>query len=385
MKKRIFFVIFLTLVLGLSQSVFAQHQHGTAAMTKEQGVSSVKPKTLYRCSMHPQVVSDKPGKCPICGMDLVAFTPSQEMTQEESTESPTVKIDESQQKLIGMQTEAVVSRPLMKMIRTVAKIAYDPQLYKAEQEFIEAFKLRKQLASSQSPDVAEQAQAIISAAELKLKLQGLSDEQIKELTEKTSSDRALLISDGQTPHAWAYAVIYEYDMSSVEVGDPVTLTTIAYPGEEFSGTIKAIDPVLDAATRSVRIRILIDNAEGKLKPNMYGDVLIHIDLGQQLALPSEAVLDTGLRKIVYIDLGKGQFKAQEIKAGSEAIGMSDGQERRFFPVIEGVKENDRVVTSGNFLIDSQSQLTGGMSALWGGATEIKQESGTQEIKTEHRH
>ena len=95
-----------------------------------------------------------------------------------------------------------------------------------------------------------------------------------------------------------------------------------------------------------------------------------------MALVREAVLDTGLRKLVYIDLGKGQFKPQEVEVGPEAIAVVDGQERRFFPVIRGLKENDMVVTKGNFLIDSQSQLSGGMSALWGGATEIK---------TEHQH
>ena len=114
---------------------------------------------------------------------------------------------------------------------------------------------------------------------------------------------------------------------------------------------------------------------------MYADALIHIDLGEKLAIPREAVLDTGIRKIVYVDLGKGKFKAQEVEVGNEAIAVVEGQERKFFPVIKGLNENDIVVTTGNFLIDSQSQLTGGMSALWGGATEIKEE----EIKTQHKH
>ncbi len=137
-------------------------------------------------------------------------------------------------------------------------------------------------------------------------------------------------------------------------------------------------------TRGVRARVQIENPEGKLKPNMYGDAFIHIDLGEKLALPKEAVLDTGLRKIVYIDLGKGQFKAQEVELGPEAVAVADGQESKFFPVIKGLSENEIVVTTGNFLIDSQSQLTGGMSALWGGATEIKQE-GESEVKTQHQH
>lgn len=331
------------------------------------------PKILYyRNPMNPSITSPTFMKDSM-GMDYIpVYEETGEQLSEESTQGLTVKISQDQQQLIGVKTELVTVRRLMRMIRTVAKIAFDPELYKAEQEFIQAMKLKQDLNLSQSPEILQRADALVLAAELKLKLLGLSDEQIEELKQKTESDRALLISDSQTPNVWAYAVIYEYDISSVKIGDHITLKTIAYPNEEFSGTIKAIDPVLDANTRSVRIRALIDNPEAKLKPNMYADVFIHLDLGAQLALPREAVLDTGLRKVVYLNLGKGQFKAQEAEVGPEAIAVVEGEERKFFPVIKGVKENDIVVTKGNFLIDSQSQLTGGMSALWGSATEIKQ-------------
>lgn len=231
-------------------------------------------------------------------------------------------------------------------------------------------------------------EALVLASAFKLKLQGLSDEQIEELKTKTQSDRALLISDTLSPYAWAYLTIYEYDLGSIKPGDHIVLKTIAYPAEEFSGTIKSIDPVLDMNTRSVRARARIDNPDGKLKPNMYGDAIIHVDLGERLAVVRSAVLDTGIRKIVYIDLGKGQFKAQEVEVGPEAVAVAEGEEGKYFPVIKGLKENDAVVTTGNFLIDSQSQLTGGMSALWGGSTEIKQEGeakAEQEIKTQHKH
>jgi hypothetical protein len=167
----------------------------------------------------------------------------------------------------------------------------------------------------------------------------------------------------------------------------VVLKVVAYPGEEFSGQIIALDPVLDANTRSVRARVKIDNPQAKLKPNMYLDAFIHVDLGENLALPREAVLDTGIKKIAYIDLGEGKFAAREVEVGQEAIAIIDGQERRFFPVTKGVSENEIVVTNGGFLIDSQSQLSGGMSALWGSASEIKQEATqeTGEVKTQHKH
>ena len=338
----------------------------------------------YRNPMNPAITSPTFMKDSM-GMDYI---PVYEEEERGPAQESVVKISQSQQQLIGVKTEAIVYRPLMRMIRTVAKIAYDPELYKAEQEFIQAYKTKEAIKSNQSSEISERLEALALAATFKLKLQGLSDEQIEELKTKIESDRTLLISDALSPYVWAYLTIYEYDLGSVKVGDHIILEVIAYPGEEFSGKIIAIDPVLDMNTRSVRARTQIDNPKGQLKPNMYGDALIHIDLGEKLAVPKEAVLDTGIRKIVYIDFGKGQFKTQEVKLGSEAIAIIDGKERKFFPVIEGLKENEIVVTTGNFLIDSQSQLTGGMSALWGGATEIKQEGQAQEVgeaKTLHRH
>jgi len=361
-------ILFLSLTLSL---YFAQ-AIGAKEENKERKV------LYYRNPMNPSVTSTTFMKDSM-GMDYIAVYEEEESAGEPRQEF-TVKINTQQEQLIGVKSEAVVRRPLMRMIRTVAKIAYDPELYQAEQEFIQAYKAKEAAKSSQSSEISQRWEALVLASAFKLRLQGLSDEQIEELKTKAESDRSLLISDTANSHIWAYLTLFEYDLESIKVGDHVTLKAIAYSLEEFSGTIKAIDPVLDANTRSVRARVEISNREGKLKPNMYADAFIHVDLGEKLALPREAVLDTGLRKIVYVNLGKGEFKAQEVETGAEAIAVVDTEERKFLPVLKGLKENDVVVTNGNFLIDSQSQLSGGMSALWGGATEIKQEAETQ-----HKH
>lgn len=371
MREKINKLIILFVVLFLS-----------AAISFAKDEKKDKKILYYRNPMNPSITSPTFMKDSM-GMDYIPVY-EEEAGEENLQEGMLVKISKGQQELIGVTTEPILKRPLMRMVRTVAKIAFDPELYKTEQEFIQAYKTSEAIKSSQSPEINERINALVVASAFKLRLQGLSDEQIEELKTKTKSDRALLISDALSPYVWAYLTIYEYDLGSVKVGDHVVLNAISYPGEEFSGKIAAIDPVLDMNTRSVRARVEVQNPEGKLKPNMYADAIIHIDLGESLSVPKEAVLDTGIRKIVYIDLGKGQFKAQEVELGPEAIAVMDGKEQNFFPVIKGLNENDIVVTTGNFLIDSQSQLTGGMSALWGGATEIKQE-GESEIKKQHKH
>jgi membrane fusion protein, copper/silver efflux system len=374
-KKTIIIVIFLFsgLFLSFTYEIHAQNE------------KKARKALYYRNPMNPAITSPTFMKDSM-GMDYIPVYAEQENADEGMKEQSTVKVPESQQKLIGLKTEPVLSRPLMRMIRAAARIAYDPELYKTETEFIQAVKLKEGLKSG-SQDSLSQADSLVLASALKLKLLGLSDQQIEALKAQPGPDKSLIVSDPGSPYSWAYITIYEYDLKEVKTGDRVVLRSVAYPGEEFSGQIAALDPVLDADTRSVRARVKIDNPSAQLKPNMYLDAFIHIDLGEKLALPREAVLDTGIKKIVYLDLGKGEFAAREVIVGQEAIAIIDGQERGFFPVTKGVRDNDLVVTSGGFLIDSQSQLSGGMSALWGSASEIKQEASqeTGEVKTQHKH
>ena len=381
MKNRFsnFIVLSIIFFLGLCSFLLAARISYAAESKNERKIS------YYRNPMNPSISSPTFMKDSM-GMDYIPVY--EEEAEAGSAASPQiVKIRKDKQELIGVKTEVVLKRPLMRMVRTLAKIAFDPDLYVAQEEYIQSLKTAEATKNSALVSVSAQSNSLVEAVKLKLKLLGLSDKQIEELKIKAESDRGLIISDSLTPYVWAYLTIYEYDLDSVKIGDHVTLKVIAYPQEEFQGEIVSIDPVLDMNTRSVRGRVRIDNPQGKLKPNMYADAFLHIDLGESLALPKEAVLDTGIKKLVYVDLGKNEFAAREVEVTHEAIAVIDGEERKFFPVIKGLKENETVVTNGNFLIDSQSQLTGGMSALWGSASEIKQELTQEagEVKTQHKH
>lgn len=381
MKKTLKKIIVFSLIcfLGIGSILLSVHVTYAAEGKNERKIK------YYRNPMNPSISSPAFMKDSM-GMDYIPVY-EEEIETGSVSSSQTVRISKDKQKLIGVKTEVVSKRPLMRMVRTVAKIAFDLDLYVAQEEYIQSLKITEATKNSVLTSVSAQSNSLVEAAKLKLKLLGSSDKQIEELKTKTESDRGLIISDSLNPYVWAYLTIYEYDLDTVKVGGHVTLKVIAYPQEEFQGEIASIDPILDMNTRSVRGRVRIDNPQGKLKPNMYADAFLHIDLGESLALPKEAVLDTGIKKIVYVDSGQGEFAAREVATAQEAITVIDGQERKFFPVIKGINENETVVTIGAFLIDSQSQLSGGISALWGSASEIKPKAAqeTGEVKAQHQH
>lgn len=307
--------------------------------------------SIYYCPMHPSYTSDKPGDCPICNMKLVKKKEAQkteEGVKEPKEESEGVYISPEKQQLIGVKTDKVIYRPLRKVIRTVGRVAFDPELYKAQQEYIEALKALENVKESGQEEVIRRMEALVEAAKLKLKLQGLDTKQIDDLESTKKNDTALLISSPDSKSSWIYATIYEYELELIKIGQEALITAVAYPAKVFKGEIAAIDPVFNAMTRSVRARIKVENVEGLLKPDMYVDVQIQSDLGEHLAVPGEAIIDSGLRRIVFLYLDAGYFKPVEVKTGAST--------EEYTQVLEGLKEGDTVVISGNFLIDSESKL-----------------------------
>ncbi len=332
-----------------------------------------KPDAQCICGEHKFMVKGEMKVCPVCARPLKKLS-KEETASISKNIAGSLALSKRQMELSGIATVKVVRANIFKEIRTVGKIAYDPELTIAQEEYLISLETYKKVTNSPDNDVVRRAKDLVEKSKFRLKVLGMSDAQLEELAEAKESQRSLILPEDKV---WVYADIYEYELSWIKEGLPVRVTTSAYAGEEFKGVIRAINSILDPATRSVRVRIEIDNPMRKLKPEMFVDVFIQADLGvDTLALRREAILDTGSRKIVWVDKGGGAFEAREITAGPEGIALIDEQKVKVFPVISGLLEGEFVVTKGNFLLDSQSQLTGGMSVLWGGATEIKEE---------HRH
>ncbi len=166
---------------------------------------------------------------------------------------------------------------------------------------------------------------------------------------------------------WINAEIYEYEVPFVQMGQPATVAFASYPGEQFHGRVSYIYPYLNKEARTVKVRLDLPNPDIRIKPDMYGDVLINVNRGSKVAIPEQAVLDSGTRTLVFVVRGEGLFEPRTVKLGPK-IGS-------YYEVREGVAEGDRVVTSGNFLIDSESKLmaaTNMMGALGMGGIRMEQ-------------
>lgn len=318
------------------------------------GAHLIKEKKIlyYRNPMNPQATSSVPLKDSM-GMEYVPVY--------ESESEGGVYIAPSGQQLVGIKKEKVLKRKLTRQILTVGRVAYDPGLFVAQEEYLQVLKAGQKIQDSRDDLMKEQMNSLAEAGRKKLLLLGMSDEEIAELTQKGSPQENLYLPL-QDEKVWVYAAIYEYEISLIKEGLPVEIEAVAFPGETFSGKITALLPVLDAMTRSAQARIEVDNGRHLLKPQMYVDIKIDIDLGEKLAVSEEAVMDTGERKMVFVARPNGYFVSREVKLGALAQG--------YYEVLSGLNEGEEVVSSGNFFVDSESKLK---SALGEAASEDQQQ------------
>lgn len=326
---KILTVLLILIGVGVVITLAARHlgHKGHPGSESEQEISH------YTCPMHPHIHEDKPGNCPVCGMKLVPV-----YKEASQTSSPGVMIPPERQQRIGVTFGKVERKPVTKEIRTVGRVAFDPELAIAQREFLE---------------IAKSAPELRRAAVQRLTLMGMGEMEIRDLEKRGSPDEALTLPE-EGGSIWVYATIYEQEIPEVKAGQEAE---IVMSSETFDGTIEALDPVVDPMTRSIRARIRVPEAGGKIRPETYLTVRIAINLGEQLAVRKSAVIDTGTRKIVFVVREGEQFEAREVRLGAEA-----GDDR---VVLEGLQEGETVATSAGFLIDSESQLKAAVAGMEG--------------------
>ena len=324
----------------------------------------------WTCSMHPEVKSDVEGNCPICAMALIPV-------YEHGAEENVLKLTDQDFQLAGIRMVPAMKHHVYKVIQTVGEVAYDPMLVIAQEEFINALEMLETLQNADQV-TQERAATVVERAHYKLRLLGMDESEISELQKTRTVARSLVIPDQET---WVYARIYESDMSWVKKGQVVSVTSVAYPGETFHGTVRSVNPLVDPHARSVEARVKLHGVQRKLKPGMYINVSIEaMYIAPQathhqeiIAIPRESVLDTGNRKVVWVYVGDGNFQPREVTVGPLAAVDHNGHMARYYPVLEGIAENEMVVTNGNFLIDSESQITGVAALGYGGALGVDEQ------------
>ncbi|MBP1766639.1 MAG: efflux transporter, family, subunit [Candidatus Aminicenantes bacterium] len=376
---------------------------------EEQAPPPAKKKTMYRSTMNPNEISDKPGKDSM-GMEMAPFEVEEGGEVSEVGGRIQVKISPERQQLIGIKTALVRPQPIRKLIKAVGRVdyaepnisifnlkfdgwveklfvnstgravrkgeplfdIYSPELVSAQQEYLIALKASATLGDASS---------IFTSAREKLRLWDMTDSQVEELGRTGEFKKTVtvytpgsgivieknvvqgqkimagenLFKIADLSRVWILGEVYEYELPFIKTGQEATVSLSYYPGESFSGKITYIYPYLKPETRTNQVRIEVDNPGLKLKPEMFANLEIQVDYGTKLTVPSDAVLDAGDTKIVFVAKGDGYFEPREIRLGVRGEDM--------YEVLGGLSDGENVVTSANFLIDSESSLKAALNRM----------------------
>ena len=378
------------------------HGHGDLIFSLETGNKTVQLISAtseeidyYTCSMHPSVKSTVDGTCPICSMDLIP------VMKTEKENAGTVVIDGKKRQRIGVKVEVVKKGTFIKTIRAAGKIGYDESqltdITLRYDAWVETLDVRDvgqfvnkddSLFNIYSPELISAQQEYLAAsrgrgdyktaAAERLKLWGVSGAQLKAIQKRRriffklpvlspvagvvvnkNIIQGTMVKSG-TPllrianlsKVWLEASIYQNDLLWVKEGVNVEITVDDLPNHQWNSVIKQIDPFVDPLTYTAGVRLEIDNKNGLLRPDMYANADIKVNMGERILIPESAVIFSGKKRIVFIDLGNGKLKPISIKTGL--------QNEDFIEVVSGLEIDDKVVSSGHFLIAAESKLKSGL-------------------------
>lgn len=388
---------------------------------------------LWTCPMHPNILEHEPGRCPICGMDLVRVEVEDESSdtgvggtadaeQGAPTQGAIVSLEPSVIQTMNVRTAPVERRDLAREIRTVGYLEYDPErmvsvttkypgwvekvyvnyvgeqvrrgqalfeiyapeLVQTEQELLSALDFAARMArlsesgdaTGTNEDALRRAEALVEAARTRLRYWDIRDEQVAELERTREVFRTLTVTapasgvvmkrmDGlegmavrpgmETFHLvdlselWLSVEVFEDQIGDIARGITADVHFSTYPGETFHGTVRFLAPELSEQTRTLGLKLAVSNRDGRLRPGMYATVELQpVIVPDALTVPSGAVLRTGERDVVVVSLGGGRFAPRAVTVGHELQGRTQ--------LLDGVSEGEHVVTSAQFLLDSESNL-----------------------------
>jgi membrane fusion protein, copper/silver efflux system len=365
--------------------------------------------------MHPWYKSEVPGVAPDCGMKLVAVYPGDEARYDRRANKlpeGSVQITPEKQQLIGVEYGTVEYENVKNSVRAVARVAldetkiakvhsklegwidqvfvdftgkqvhqgdplltvYSPEALATQQEYLLAIKAQHMMHENPVHEMLGSTENLVAAGKKRMELWDIGDDQIAEITASGVPLKNLTLTSPITgfvmernvfakqrimpetalytiadlSRVWVMADVFEYEAAAVRIGTAATLTLSYLPGRTFNGRVNYILPQVDPATRTIKVRIEFANPDFVLKPDMYGEVEFQTGGGRRLVVAQTAVMNSGDRQVVFVDRGKGYFEPREVKLGARSEGRVE--------ILDGLRRGERIVISGNFLIDSESQL-----------------------------